>query len=93
MKKILAIFALGIGLTAHAGWITSVQSMTDKEIKTQKRSLDTYGQNPRVYLFNVNKEDGAVVPMQCIIVYTENDVNESKQGKLAPVMQCVEIKK
>ena len=89
--KSLLLFAI---LTAYAsaGWITSVQSATDATIDTQKRQLGTYGQNPRIYLFTIKQSDGAESPMQCIIVYTEQDLGEKSAKSTAPVMQCIPLK-
>ena len=89
--KSLLLFAT---LTAYAsaGWITSVQSATDATIDTQKRQLGTYGQNPRTYIFTVTEKDGAKSPMQCIIVYTEQDLGEKSAKSTAPVMQCIPLK-
>lgn len=90
MKKII-LLVLAFASFASAGWITSAQSFNDPEIKTEKRSLDTYGLNPRAYVFTVGAKDGAATPMQCIIVYTEQNLGESKKGgkSTAPVMQCI----
>ena len=90
MKSILLIITLA--LYASAGWITSVQSATDATIDTQKRQLGTYGQNPRIYLFTIKQSDGAESPMQCIIVYTEQDLGEKSAKSTAPVMQCIPLK-
>ena len=90
MKSLLLIIALA--LYASAGWITSVQSATDATIDTQKRQLGTYGQNPRTYIFTVTEKDGATSPMQCIIVYTEQDLGEKSAKSTAPVMQCIPLK-
>ena len=90
MKSLLLIIALA--LYASAGWITSVQSATDATIDTQKRQLGTYGQNPRAYVFTVTEKDGAKSPMQCIIVYTEQDLGEKSAKSTAPVMQCIPLK-
>ena len=90
MKSIILIIALA--LYASAGWITSVQSATDATIDTQKRQLGTYGQNPRIYLFTIKQSDGAESPMQCIIVYTEQDLGEKSAKSTAPVMQCIPLK-
>lgn len=90
MKSILLIIALA--LYASAGWITSVQSATDATIDTQKKQLGTYGQNPRIYLFTIKQSDGAESPMQCIIVYTEQDLGEKSAKSTAPVMQCIPLK-
>ena len=90
MKLLLLIIALA--LYASAGWITSVQSATDATIDTQKRQLSTYGQNPRIYLFTIKQSDGAESPMQCIIVYTEQDLGEKSAKSTAPVMQCIPLK-
>lgn len=90
MKSLLLIIALA--LYASAGWITSVQSATDATIDTQKRQLGTYGQNPRAYVFTVEAKDGAKSPMQCIIVYTEQDLGEKSAKATAPVMQCIPLK-
>lgn len=89
MKSILLITALA--LYASAGWITSVQSATDATIDTQKRQLGTYGVNPRAYVFTVEASDGAKSPMQCIIVYTEQDLGEKSAKSTAPVMQCIPL--
>ena len=90
MKSLL----LFIILTAYAsaGWITSVQSATDATIDTQKRQLGTYGVNPRAYIFIITEKDGAKSPMQCIIVYTEQDLGEESAKSTAPVMQCISLK-
>ena len=90
MKSLLLIIALA--LYASAGWITSVQSATDATIDTQKKQLGTYGQNPRIYLFTIKQSDGAESPMQCIIVYTEQDLGEKSAKATAPVMQCIPLK-
>lgn len=90
MKSLLLIIALA--LCASAGWITSVQSATDATIDTQKRQLGTYGQNPRAYIFIITENDGAKSPMQCIIVYTEQDLGEKSAKATAPVMQCIPLK-
>ena len=90
MKSLLLIIALA--LYASAGWITSVQSATDATIDTHKRQLGTYGQNPRIYLFTIKQSDGAESPMQCIIVYTEQDLGEKSAKATAPVMQCIPLK-
>ena len=87
MKKLLLLPLLA--LFANAGVITSIQSFTDKSIETEKRQLATYGQNPRAYVFTVEAKDGAKVPMQCIIVYTEQDLGEKAPKSTAPVMQCI----
>ena len=90
MKSLLLIIALT--LYASAGWITSVQSATDATIDTQKRQLGTYGVNPRAYVFTITEKDGAKSPMQCIIVYTEQDLGEKSAKSTAPVMQCIPLK-
>lgn len=90
MKSLLLIIALA--LYASAGWITSVQSATDATIDTQKRQLGTYGANPRAYIFIITEKDGAKSPMQCIIVYTEQDLGEKSAKSTAPVMQCIPLK-
>ena len=90
MKSLLLIIALA--LYASAGWITSVQSATDATIDTQKRQLGTYGQNPRAYIFIITEKDGAKSPMQCVIVYTEQDLGEKSAKSTAPVMQCIPLK-
>ena len=90
MKSIILIIALA--LYASAGWITSVQSATDATIDTQKRQLGTYGVSPRAYVFTVEAKDGAESPMQCIIVYTEQDLGEKSAKATAPVMQCIPLK-
>lgn len=90
MKKLLLSLA-AVATIANAGWITSVQSATDSSIDTQKRQLATYGQNPRAYVFTVEAKDGAKTPMQCIIVYTEQDLGEKGPKSTAPVMQCIPL--
>ena len=90
MKSLLLIIALA--LYASAGWITSVQSATDATIDTQKRQLGTYGINPRAYVFTITEKDGAKSTMQCIIVYTEQDLGEKSAKSTAPVMQCIPLK-
>ena len=90
MKSLLLIIALA--LYASAGWITSIQSATDATIDTQKKQLGTYGQNPRIYLFTIKQSDGAESPMQCIIIYTEQDLGEKSAKSTAPVMQCIPLK-
>lgn len=90
MKKLLLLPLLA--LFANAGVITSIQSFTDKSISTEKRSLETYGQNPRAYVFTVESKDGAKTPMQCVIVYTEQDLGEKGLKSTAPVMQCIPLK-
>ncbi len=92
MKKLLLI-GLGLVVSANAGFFTAVQSAGDEEIKTQKRSLDTYGLNPRAYVFSIEEKDGAKQPMQCVIVYTEQDLGEKNAKSTAPVMQCIKIEK
>ena len=97
MKKIVVLSFLSLlGLTnLQAGWITSVQSATDGTIETQKRQLGTYGLNPRAYVFSVEEKDGAKQPMQCIIVYTEQDLGENKKNgstAILPVLSCIELK-
>ncbi len=90
MKSLLLFTILTV--YANAGWITSVQSATDATIDTQKRQLGTYGANPRAYVFTVEAKDGAKSPMQCIIVYTEQDLGEKSAKSTAPVMQCIPLK-
>lgn len=87
----LLISASLLAVSANAGWVTSVQSATDKAIDTEKRQLATYGQNPRLYVFTVTEKDGAKQPMQCIIVYTEQDLGEKNAKSTAPVMQCISL--
>lgn len=89
MKKLLLLPLLA--LFANAGVITSIQSFTDKGISTEKRNLETYGQNPRAYVFTVEAKDGAKTPMQCVIVYTEQDLGEKGSKSTAPVMQCIPL--
>ena len=89
MKKLLLLSLLA--LFANAGVITSIQSFTDKGISTEKRGLETYGQNPRAYVFTVEAKDGAKTPMQCVIVYTEQDLGEKGSKSTAPVMQCIPL--
>jgi hypothetical protein len=88
--KLLLLIALA--LYANAGWITTVQSATDSSISTEKRQLATYGVNPRAYVFTVETKDGAKAPMQCIIVYTEQDLGEKAPKSTAPVLQCIPLK-
>ena len=88
MKKIILLLTLTV-LWANAGWITSAQSAMDPKIETKPNQLVTYGVNPRLYVFTVTEKDGASVPMQCIIVYTEQDLGEAKAKSNAPVMQCI----
>lgn len=90
MRKLLLLPLLA--LFANAGVITSIQSFTDKGISTEKRNLETYGQNPRAYVFTVESKDGAKTPMQCVIVYTEQDLGEKGSKSTAPVMQCIPLK-
>ena len=96
MKKITMALAILLGaVSLQAGWITSVQSATDKSIETEKRQLGTYGLNPRAYVFTVEEKDGAKQPMQCIIVYTEQDLGENKKNgstAVLPVLSCIELK-
>lgn len=89
MKSLILISLLT--LFANAGWVTTVQSIGDKSIDTEKRKLDTYGMAPRAYLFTVDAKDGAKAPMQCIIVYTEQDLGEKSPKSTAPVMQCIPL--
>jgi hypothetical protein len=81
MRKVLLTIAV-LATMAQAGWITSVQSYNDPEVKTKKNSLDTYGQNPRMYQFDTDF-------MHCVIVYTEQDLGEKNAKSTAPVMQCI----
>ena len=90
MKTLL--LSLLLLVSANAGWITSIQSATDSSINTEKRQLATYGVNPRAYVFTVEAKDGAKTPMQCIIVYTEQDLGEKASKSTAPVMQCIPLK-
>ena len=91
MKKIVLLL-LALIAVANAGWVTTIQSATDKSIDTEKRQLATYGLNPRAYVFTVEARDGAKAPMQCIIVYTEQDLGEKGPKSTAPVMQCIPLK-
>ena len=90
MKTLL--LSLLLLVSANAGWITSIQSATDSSINTEKRQLATYGVNPRAYVFTVEAKDGAKTPMQCIIVYTEQDIGEKASKSTAPVIQCIPLK-
>lgn len=90
MKTLL--LSLLLLVSANAGWITSIQSATDSSINTEKRQLATYGVNPRAYVFTVEAKDGAKTPMQCVIVYTEQDLGEKASKSTAPVMQCIPLK-
>lgn len=76
---------------ANAGWITSAQSFFDKSIESEPRNLSAYGQNPRAYVFTIEAKDGAKTPMQCVIVYTEQDLGEKGPKSTAPVMQCIHL--
>ena len=90
--KILSLLLASV-VVANAGWVTTVQSIGDKAIDTEKRKLDTYGMSPRAYVFTVEAKDGAKRPMQCIIVYTEQDLGEKNAKSTAPVMQCIPLDK
>lgn len=91
MKKLLLSLITAASI-ANAGWITSTQAFFDKAIETEPRNLAAYGQNPRAYVFTVEAKDGAKTPMQCIIVYTEQDLGEKVPKSSAPVMQCIPLK-
>ena len=96
MKKIAVMALLSLlGMESlQAGWVTSIQSATDRSIETQKRQLATYGVNPRAYVFTVEAKDGAKTPMQCIIVYTEQELGENKKNgstAITPAMQCIPL--
>lgn len=98
MKKIAVMALLSLlGMESlQAGWVTSIQSATDSSIETQKRQLATYGVNPRAYVFTVEAKDGAKTPMQCIIVYTEQELGENKKNgstAITPAMQCIPLGK
>lgn len=90
----LLIAASLLAISANAGWVTSTQSFFDKSIETEKRSIAAYGINPRAYVFTVTEKDGAKQPMQCILVYTEQDIGENKKNgstSITPVMQCIPL--
>ena len=91
MFKLLLSLAT-VATIANAGWVTSAQSFFDKSIDSEPRNLSAYGQNPRAYVFTVEAKDGAKTPMQCIIVYTEQDLGEKGPKSTAPVMQCIHLK-
>lgn len=93
MKKLALslITAATLAISAQAGWVTTVQSATDSKITSEKRQLETYGLNPRAYVFTVEAKDGAKTPMQCILVYTEQDLGEKNAKSTAPVMECIEL--
>ena len=91
MFKLLLSLAT-VATIANAGWVTSAQSFFDKSIDSEPRNLSAYGQNPRAYVFTVEAKDGAKTPMQCIIVYTEQDLGEKGPKSTAPVMQCIPLK-
>lgn len=95
MKKItkLVLASAFAAVSANAGWVTSVQSAADKGITTEKRQLETYGVNPRAYVFTVEEKDGAKQPMQCVMVYTEQDLGEKASKSTAPVIDCIELKR
>ena len=90
MFKLLLSLA-AVATIANAGWITSAQSFFDKSIDSEPRNLSAYGQNPRAYVFTVEAKDGAKTPMQCVIVYTEQDLGEKTPKSIAPVMQCIPL--
>lgn len=90
MKKLL-LSLIAAASIANAGWITSAQSFFDKSIDSEPRNLSAYGQNPRAYVFTVEAKDGAKTPMQCVIVYTEQDLGEKGSKSTAPVMQCIPL--
>ena len=90
MRKLLLSLA-AVATIANAGWVTSTQSFFDKSIDSEPRNLSAYGQNPRAYVFTVEAKDGAKTPMQCVIVYTEQDLAEKGSKSTAPVMQCIPL--
>lgn len=94
MKKLLTLMLLGVILAtnSYGGFITSIQGAVAPKIKAKLNQIETAGQNPRAYVFTVDKKDGALVPMQCIMVYTEQDLGESKAKSTAPVLQCIKVK-
>ena len=78
MFRIL-IFILSSVIIVNAGVWTSLSGFGQKEIKPDTTyTLDTVGQNPRVYEFTPKNNQDYI----CIIVYTESDYK-------APVMQCI----
>lgn len=92
MKKLLLAAAFAaMASVANAGWVTSAQSFFDKSIDSEPRNLSAYGQNPRAYVFTIEAKDGAKTPMQCVIVYTEQDLAEKGSKSTAPVMQCIPL--
>ena len=80
MKKLLlTISLLSIPLFADWNWIVSVFK---KEIKTLEYTIDTSGQNPRVYEFNTQ----GVPKLHCVVLFRPNT-------RTSPAMQCVRITK
>ena len=78
-------------MTLNAGWITSAQGFVAQTIPSKMNTVETAGTNPRLYAFTVTKENGAQLSMQCVIVYTEQDLGEKNAKSTAPVMQCIKL--
>jgi hypothetical protein len=63
----------------NAGVWTTISGMGEKELKPDAvYTVDTIGQNPRVYEFTPSQNQDYI----CIIVYTEGEHK-------SPVMQCI----
>jgi len=78
MLKISILLFLLLSTTSAGMW-TTVSGFGTKEIDPDVTyTLDTIGQNPRVYEFTPKNNTDYI----CIIVYTEGD-NKS------PTMQCI----
>ena len=77
IKKIILVALLAV--IANAGVWTSVSGFATKEINPDDTyTLDTIGQNPRVYEFTPKNNSDYI----CIALFTEGDYK-------APVMQCI----
>jgi hypothetical protein len=78
MLKLLFTFIL-LNTFLNAGVWTTIGGLGQKELKPDSTyTLDTLGQNPRVYEFTpLQNQD-----YTCIIVYTEGDYQ-------SPTMQCI----
>jgi hypothetical protein len=77
MKNLLLMLLFTI--YSFAGAWTTLGGLSTKEVEPSAvYSLDTIGQNPRVYEFSPKGNEHFV----CIIVYTEGEHK-------SPVMQCI----
>jgi hypothetical protein len=77
MKKLLFLATIGL-TTLYGGVWTSVSGFGTKEINPDiTYTLDTIGENPRVYEFTPRQNQDYL----CVVVYTEGDYK-------SPVMQC-----